>query len=185
MTETIARFSGQSITRRGGLWLWRRHCESDEEFAELQAVRGYLSGLARRARTARRDRAILSSRRAGMKVFAIAMRFCLSVAQISRIVARQKGEAAKQYPHVPTVLSRLFHGVLVPRNTLYANRLSRQNDRIEDSKIREREERYRTLASRIRDGTVTVTDECPSCGLRHRQLDEMQWCASCGLRLRY
>ena len=112
-----------------------------------------------------------------MKMLAIGLYKSLSVASISRIITRQRGERAKEYPQVPDVLARLFRGVLVGCNSLFANRC-----------ITRKEEEDRRLATAIRTGTFTIRDHCPSCGLRHRQFEamvEQGWCPSCGLRLRY
>ena len=155
-------------------FIYPRHCVSAEEFAAVQRVRGYLSGLARRARTAGRDRSIATLRKAGMKVLALALYKGVSVATISRVVARQEGEEAKEYPHVPDVLAKLYIGVLAACHTLYANRLTSR-------KVREE----RKVAKEIQTGRLKVASVCPSCGLRHRQFADMDICPSCGLRLRY
>ena len=185
MPGNIPTFSRRSITARGELWLYPRHCRDDEEFSQVQRVRGYLSGLARRARTAGRDRSIVTLRRAGMKMLALALYKGLSVASISRIVGRQKGEEAKQYPFVPEVLANLFRGVLVACHIRFVNRFNTRKVRDVEEGIERKVRRDRLIAAEIAAGRWTVGRCCPSCGLRHLQLHEMDCCASCGLRLRY
>ena len=175
MGSTIDRWPERS-TPKGNLWLYPRHCRDDEEYGALQSYRGQQSGEARRWRNRDRNRLIVRYRLAlGMKIFAVARHCRVSVATVWRVCRAALGETeARKHPTVPDVLRRLYQGLPVPRHTLYANRLTMR-----------KAQKDRRLARSIQAGTVTVTDHCPGCGLRHRQLHEMPWCASCGLRLRY
>ena len=114
MTKTIA-ISPERSTRRGGLWLFPRHCLDDEEFSALQGYRGWQSGRARRWRIRDRNRLIVRYRLAlGMKILAVARHCRVSVATVWRVCRAALGETeARKHPTVPAVLRRLYMGVLV------------------------------------------------------------------------
>ena len=95
--------------------LYRHDCESDEEFSQLQRVRGYLSGLARRRRTAKRDAEIVTRRGLGVKLLSLAISYGLSQARICQICRRKPWKPV--YPQVPEVLSRLYRCLSEPFNT--------------------------------------------------------------------
>ena len=63
---------------------------TDAEFSQAQAVRGRMSGVARRARTAERDRKIRYWYRRGMSARDVGRRFGISHAQIIRIAGPRR-----------------------------------------------------------------------------------------------
>ena len=98
--------------------LFRRDCNTEAEFAELQRYRGVMSGEARRRRNRDRDRLIVRYRCAlGMKMYAVALHCRVSISTVHRVVQEALGRLpARVRPTVPAVLARLRH-------TLFTNRL--------------------------------------------------------------
>ena len=72
-----------------GLQVRRGHW-TDEEFSQAQAVRGRMSGVARRARTAERDRKIRYWYRRGMSARQVGRRFGVSHSQVIRIAGARR-----------------------------------------------------------------------------------------------
>ena len=142
------------LTRKGLPFLWRKDCADDTEFSRLQAVRGHLSGIARRRRNRERDRLIIRLRGFGLKLLAVAMHCKCSVPTVWRVL---QAVPPRPYPTVPAVLWRLFHGVPVEGHTLFTNRLSGgKRDFIEEQKIE--------IPCIRQDISGADSSHCPCCG---------------------
>ena len=131
MQANIPTFPARSITKRGNVWIWRRHCVYEAEYRALQAYRGSMSGEARRRRNRDRNRLIVRLRCAlGMKYLAVAAHCRVSVATAWRVVKEELSRTEARRPSsVPDVLRRLLVGVVDASNTHFMNRLTRRKVR--------------------------------------------------------